>query len=147
MGANAQGPGTVEGGADQAHERGGRRMGLRVRGTGKRGAMTGWAEQGLEGRWALERVGGALPPLRPLHKLIQGGRGATRLGPVARLGFEVRHGPRGPELVYRWPFGFVRDRLTPDGGGGWAGRMIVGGVVVGRFRMRRDPPDGPGGDR
>jgi hypothetical protein len=103
----------------------------------------------LSGLWALERVSGLLPPLGLLHKRIEGVRGATRLGTVLRLPFDVRDGRRGPELVYAGPLGIVRDRLEPSGDGGWSGETLVLGVPVGRFRMMptQDRPVGvPNGD-
>jgi hypothetical protein len=96
--------------------------------------------QELDGRWALRRESGLLPPLRVLHKRIDGRRGSTRLGRLVRLPFRVEDGPAGPELVYAGPLRVVRDRLEPDGNGGWAGQAHVFGVRVGRFRMMPDRP-------
>jgi hypothetical protein len=102
--------------------------------------MAAGAHQRLDGRWALERSGGLLPPLGLLHKLIRGRRGSTRLGRVAGIPFRVQDGRAGPELVYAGPLRFVVDRLAPDGTGGWRGETRAFGVVIGRFRMRRDTP-------
>ena len=99
--------------------------------------MTDGPPHPLDGDWRLARVSGLLPPLGLLHKRIDGGRGSTRLGSAVRLPFSVRSGPRGPELVYAGPLAFVRDRLVPGPGGGWAGRTYLWGVPVGRFRMVR----------
>ena len=110
--------------------------------------MTDETTTDLSGRWALERVSGLLPPLGLLHKRIEGSRGATRLGGLLRLPFDVRDGARGPELVYSGPLRIVRDRLEPSEDGGWAGETLVFGLPVGRFRMLPDPdatppPPGP----
>jgi hypothetical protein len=91
----------------------------------------------LDGRWDLRRTGGLLPPLRLLHKRIDGGHGATHLTGGARVPFEVREGDGGrAELVY--PLGLLRDQLVPDGEGGWEGEARLLGFRVGRFRMRRE---------
>jgi len=95
----------------------------------------------LDGRWDLRRTGGLLPPLRLLHKRIDGGRGATHLTGRARVPFDVRaEGGDGAELVY--PLGLLRDRLVPDGEGGWTGESRLLGFRIGTFRMRRDDPAG-----
>lgn len=104
--------------------------------------MSGQPISALDGRWELARVSGLLPPLGFLHKRIEGGRGATRLGSVLRLPLRVRQGPAGPELVYAGPLSFVRDRLR-RGGDGWVGETFVLGLRVGRFRMTR-PAAGAG---
>ena len=89
----------------------------------------------LDGRWDLRRTGGLLPPLRLLHKRIQGDRGDTQLFGPARVPFDVREGDGGrAELVY--PLGLLRDRVVPDGEGGWTGESRLLGFRVGRFRMR-----------
>jgi hypothetical protein len=116
---------------------------------GNRPIVSAETRTDLSGLWALERVSGLLPPLGLLHKRIEGVRGATRLGTVLRLPFDVRDGRRGPELVYAGPLGIVRDRLEPSGDGGWSGETLVLGVPVGRFRMMPtlDRPVGvPNGD-
>ena len=93
----------------------------------------------LDGRWKLRRTGGLLPPLRMLHKRIDGGHGATHLTGPVRVPFDVKLGEEGrAELVY--PFGLLRDQLVSDGEGGWVGEFRVLGFQVGRFRMRREDP-------
>ena len=85
----------------------------------------------LDGVWKVERVGGALPPMRGVLKRIDGERGVTLAGPV-KMRFEVR----GLELRYRPPFmGFV-DFLEPDGDG-YRGRAAFLGRQFGSFRLRR----------
>jgi ferritin-like metal-binding protein YciE len=86
----------------------------------------------LDGEWVVERVAGALPPMVGVEKRIRGTSGETRVGALARVRFDVR----GRELHYRFPFQGVVDSLEPDNGG-FAGRTIVAGREVGRFRMRR----------
>jgi hypothetical protein len=95
----------------------------------------------LDGRWDLRRTGGLLPPLRLLHKRIDGGQGATHLTGALRVPFHVREGEEGrAELVY--PLGLLRDQLVPDGEGGWDGESRLLGFRIGRFRMRREDPPG-----
>lgn len=96
----------------------------------------------LDGTWTIRRAGGLLPPLGLLHKNIDGGRGATSLGALARVRFSVRDGSAGLDLVYAGPLRFIVDRLEPDGAGGWLGETRAFGVVMGRFRMRRAPSKG-----
>jgi hypothetical protein len=90
---------------------------------------------GLDGRWDLRRTGGLLPPLRLLHKRIDGGRGGTHLTGAVHVPFDVREEEGGgAELVY--PLGLLRDHLVPDGEGGWTGESRLLGFRLGRFRMR-----------
>jgi hypothetical protein len=103
-----------------------------------------FAEEGemndLEGRWDLRRTGWLLPPLRLLHKRISGEHGATCLTGAVRVPFDVRdREDGGAELVY--PLGLLRDRVVPDGEGGWSGESRLLGVRIGRFRMRRQALD------
>jgi ferritin-like metal-binding protein YciE len=86
----------------------------------------------LDGVWRVERVAGALPPLTGVRKRIRGARGETRLGPAA-VGFDVV----GSQLRYRAPLTGLVDVLTPDGDG-FAGRTLLYGRHVGRFRMTRE---------
>ena len=85
----------------------------------------------LDGIWNVERVGGALPPMRGVRKRIEGDRGVTLAGPV-RMRFEVR----GLELRYRPPFAGLVDLLEADGDG-YRGRATFLGREFGRFRLRR----------
>jgi len=85
----------------------------------------------LDGVWKVERVGGALPPMRGVRKRIDGDRGVTLAGPVT-MAFEVR----GLELRYRRPFvGFV-DFLEPDGDA-YRGRATFLGRQFGSFRLTK----------
>jgi hypothetical protein len=86
----------------------------------------------LDGTWEVERVGGLLPPMRRVNKVINGGRGETRVGSLVGVPFDVR----GLELRYRRPFGAFVDLLEPDGDG-FRGRSTVFGRQFGRFRLRR----------
>ncbi|MDX6543975.1 MAG: uncharacterized protein QOK32_1578 [Gaiellaceae bacterium] len=85
----------------------------------------------LDGMWNVERIGGALPPMKGVRKRIEGNRGVTLAGPV-RMRFEVR----GLELRYRAPFAGLVDLLEPDGDG-YRGRATFLGREFGRFRLRR----------
>lgn len=86
----------------------------------------------LDGEWAVERVGGALPPLLGVRKRIAGARGVTALGPLPGLPFDVR----GLSLDYRGPLRGLVDVLEPAPDG-FAGRALYRGRELGRFRMRR----------
>jgi hypothetical protein len=85
----------------------------------------------LDGMWNVERIGGALPPMKGVRKRIEGNRGVTLAGPV-RMRFEVR----GLELRYRAPFAGLVDLLEPDGDG-YRGRATFLGREFGRFRLSR----------
>jgi ferritin-like metal-binding protein YciE len=85
----------------------------------------------LDGVWAVERSGGALPPMAGVRKRIRGAAGETRAGPL-RMPFEVS----GNELRYRAPFSGLVDVLEPDDEG-WTGRATWFGREFGRFRLRR----------
>jgi ferritin-like metal-binding protein YciE len=86
----------------------------------------------LDGLWNVERVSGVLPPMTAVRKRIRGDRGATTVGPLPGMPFDVR----GLELHYRAPLtGFV-DVLEPDGDG-YLGRTTFRGQELGRFRLRR----------
>jgi hypothetical protein len=86
----------------------------------------------LDGEWKLSRLSGALPPLRGVHKRIDGDRGSTVLPVGAGVPFAVV----GRELRYRPPFSMFVDVLEPDGDG-WRGRATVFGRTFGEFRMSR----------
>jgi hypothetical protein len=86
----------------------------------------------LDGHWNVRRLGGLLPPMAGVHKVIRGSRGETKLGPLPGVPFDVA----GLELRYRAPFrGFV-DRLEPDGGR-YLGTATFHGRAFGRFAMER----------
>jgi hypothetical protein len=86
----------------------------------------------LDGAWNVRRVGGLLPPMVGVHKVIRGGSGETRVGPIAGVPFDVV----GLSLRYRAPFrGFV-DELEPDGDR-YLGQATFRGRQFGRFAMER----------
>jgi ferritin-like metal-binding protein YciE len=87
----------------------------------------------LDGLWEVERIGGALPPMAGVRKLIRGDTGHTLAGPV-RMTFDVR----GTELRYRPPFVGLVDVLA-QAGEDWEGRATLFGREYGRFRLRRIP--------
>ena len=86
----------------------------------------------LDGRWSVERVGGALPPLVGVEKHIRGSQGVTLVRPLVRLPFTVV----GRTLRYRPPLAALVDYLEPAGEG-FEGRATIGGREYGRFRLRR----------
>ena len=83
----------------------------------------------LDGRWKVERVSGALPPLFGVEKRIEGNSGETRFGPVP-FRFDVE----GLRLRYRFPLRGLVDELEPDGAA-FSGRALLLGRELGRFRM------------
>ena len=86
----------------------------------------------LDGEWNVRRVGGVLPPMVGVHKVIRGSSGETRVGPLVGVPFDVV----GLSLRYRAPFrGFV-DELEPDGDS-YLGRATFRGRPFGRFAMER----------
>jgi hypothetical protein len=88
------------------------------------------------GRFALERLGGLLPPLRPVVKEIgPDGRGVTRVGPL-RLPFRCEAGQSGVRLRYPWTGGLLVDELRPEPDGSWYGEGLFLGRRYGSFRMR-----------
>jgi ferritin-like metal-binding protein YciE len=86
----------------------------------------------LDGAWAVDRVSGALPPLRGCVKRINGNRGTTEFPHLPGMPFEVR----GLELHYRPPFAMLVDKLEPQNGG-YLGYATMLGREFGRFRLRR----------
>jgi hypothetical protein len=88
----------------------------------------------LDGRWKVERVSGALPPLYGVEKRIAALRGHTRLGPLP-LPFDVD----GLRLRYRFPLAGLVDELEPEGDLAYRGRALLYGRELGRFRMWRKP--------
>jgi hypothetical protein len=91
----------------------------------------------LEGRWRLERLSGALPPLIGAHKEIRGDRGKTRFGPFPGVSFRVEEREDCLALVYRAPFSALVDEVRRESDGSWLGEATLGGRAFGRFRMTR----------
>jgi hypothetical protein len=88
------------------------------------------------GRWALERLGGLLPPLGPMVKEIgPDGRGVTRLGRL-RMPFRCEPGDGTIRLRYPWTGGLLVDELRPQPDGSWFGEGRFLGRRYGSFRMR-----------
>jgi hypothetical protein len=86
----------------------------------------------LDGAWNVRRLGGLLPPMVGVHKVIDGGKGETRVGRLVGVPFDVV----GLSLRYRAPFrGFV-DELEPDGDR-YLGRATFRGRAFGRFALER----------
>jgi ferritin-like metal-binding protein YciE len=86
----------------------------------------------LDGVWDVKRLGGFLPPLAGMRKVIHGACGQTMAGPL-RMPFDVR----GDELHYRRPFqGFV-DLVEVVDGNQVRGRATFLGREYGRFELRR----------
>ena len=86
----------------------------------------------LDGVWNVNRLGGLLPPMIGVRKVIHGTTGETKLGPLPGAPFDVV----GLSLRYRSPFtGFV-DELEPDGDH-YLGRATFRGRPFGRFAMER----------
>jgi len=91
----------------------------------------------LDGAWNVRRLGGLLPPMVGVHKVIQGENGETRVGRLVGVPFDVV----GLSLRYRAPFrGFV-DELEPDGDR-YLGRATFRGRTFGRFALERIPERG-----
>ena len=86
----------------------------------------------LDGIWRVERVGGLLPPLVGVRKVIEGDRGRTSLGRLPGVPFVVD----GLALRYRPPFSAFVDVLAPEAGG-FFGRATFGRREFATFRMRR----------
>ena len=86
----------------------------------------------LDGVWNVKRLGGLLPPMIGVRKVIHGNSGETKLGPLPGALFDVV----GPCLRYRAPFtGFV-DELEPDGER-YLGRATFRSRQFGRFAIER----------
>ena len=86
----------------------------------------------LDGVWNVKRLGGLLPPLISVCKVIHGNTGETKLGPLPGASFDVV----GRSLRYRAPFtGFV-DELEPDGER-YLGRATFRSRQFGRFAIER----------
>jgi ferritin-like metal-binding protein YciE len=91
----------------------------------------------LDGVWAIERVSGALPPLRGCVKRIHGSRGSTEFPNLPGMPFDVH----GLELHYRGPFAGLVDKLEPHNGG-YRGHATLLGREFGQFELRRLEPMG-----
>jgi len=91
----------------------------------------------LEGRWRVERLSGALPPLIGAHKEIQGNRGATRFGPVPGVSFRIEEREDYLAFVYRLPSSMLIDEVREESEGSWLGEATLAGRAFGRFRMTR----------
>lgn len=85
----------------------------------------------LDGVWRVERVSGLLPPLTGVRKRISGGGGETALGELPGVRFDVR----GLELHYRAPLAGLVDVLERAEEGAYAGRAVLLGRELGRFRL------------
>jgi hypothetical protein len=91
----------------------------------------------LEGRWQVERLSGALPPMVAVHKEIHAKRGETRFGHLLGLRFRIEEREDCPALIYRSPFSMLVDELRKQTEDSWLGEMTLGGRALGRFRMTR----------
>jgi hypothetical protein len=91
----------------------------------------------LEGRWRVERLSGALPPMVAVHKKIHGKRGETRFGHFLALPFRIEQREDCPALVYRLSFSTLVDEVRKQTEDSWLGETILGGRALGRFRMTR----------
>jgi ferritin-like metal-binding protein YciE len=86
----------------------------------------------LDGVWEVKRTGGALPPLLGVRKEISGAWGATKVGPLPGVPFEVV----GLSLRYRAPFAGFVDVLERDGEG-YRGRSTFRRLEFGKFELSR----------
>jgi hypothetical protein len=91
----------------------------------------------LEGRWRVERLSGALPPMVAVHKEIHGKQGETRFGHLLGLRFRIEEREDCPALVYRPPFSMLVDEVRKRTDDSWLGETTLGGRALGRFRMTR----------
>jgi hypothetical protein len=87
----------------------------------------------LDGVWNVKRLGGLLPPLVGVRKVIRGTTGETKLGPLPGAPFDVV----GLSLRYRPPLAAFVDELEPAEGGGYLGRATFRGREFGRFALER----------
>ena len=113
----------------------------------------GWADKGefaikesgsgpasideLDGRWRVERLSGALPPMVAVHKEIHGKRGETKLGHFLAWPFRIEEREDCPALVYRRPFSILVDEVRKQTEDSGLGATTLGGRAFGRFRMTR----------
>ena len=91
----------------------------------------------LKGRWRVERLSGALPPMVAVYKEINGKRGETRFGHFLTLPFRIEQREDCPALVYRPPISMLVDELRKQAEDSWLGETTIGGRAFGRFRMTR----------
>ena len=91
----------------------------------------------LKGRWRVERLSGALPPMVAVHKEIHGKRGETKFGHFLTLPFRIEERKDCPALVYRPPFSMLADELRQQTEDSWLGETTLEGRALGRFRMTR----------
>lgn len=87
----------------------------------------------LEGRWQVERLSGALPPMVAVHKEIHGMRGETRFGHLLGLRFRIEEREGCPALVYRPPFTMLVEEVRKRTDDSWLGETTLGGVPSGDF--------------
>ena len=86
----------------------------------------------LDGAWNVRRLGGLLPPMVGVHKVIRGSSGETRVGPIVGVPFDVV----GLSLRYCPPFAGFVDELEPEGVG-YLGHATFRGCEFGRFALER----------
>ncbi len=91
----------------------------------------------LEGRWQVERLSGALPPMVRVHKEIHGERGETRFGPFPGSPFRIEEREDCLALVYRPLRSLLVDEVRKESKNVWLGKATLGGHAFGRFRMTR----------
>ena len=87
----------------------------------------------VEGRWRVERLSGALPPMVAVHKEIHGKRGETRFGHFLALPFRIEERQDCPALVYRRLFSMLVDELRKQAEDSWLGETTLGRRAFGRF--------------
>ena len=88
----------------------------------------------LDGTWTVRRVDGLLPPMVGVRKVIRGGHGETRLGPLA-VPFVVD----GTAFRYGGLFGSFVDLVDEIDDDRARGRATFRGSTFGRFEMSRRP--------
>jgi hypothetical protein len=91
----------------------------------------------LEGRWQVERLSGALPPMVAVHNRNHGKRGETRFGHLLGLRFRIEEREDCPGLVYRPPFSMLVDGMSESRRKTHGGEMTLGRRARGRCRMTR----------
>jgi ferritin-like metal-binding protein YciE len=86
----------------------------------------------LDGVWHVRRTAGALPPLVGVRKEILGASGATKVGPLPGVPFDVV----GLSFRYHAPFAGFVDVLERYGHG-FRGRATFRGREFGKFELKR----------